>query len=269
MDITKTFVVKAPADVAWNFLTDPRRVAACLPGAAITERRDEQTYAGTITVKVGPVAATYKGTLRFERLDAVSRTAELTAAGQDVKGRGGADLRMTSHLVELAPGETEVTVKSEVSVMGVLAQFGRGMIQDVSDQMFQRFVDAMRRQLEVPAAAPAAGPVTGDSAQPAAPPVPDQASSSSQSFERNDPATNPELAPVAVAAPTAAAGSDAPIPASPPIDVLSMGSQAFVRAALRAVRRRRVQIALGSLVAAGFTLGLLRRRRNRAGKLEA
>lgn len=146
--IEKSFVVKAPADRVWEFLTDPHRVAKCLPGAAITEQLDDQTYAGTITVKVGPVSASYKGQVRFERLDSDARVAELTGRGLDVRGKGGADMRMTSRLVERGPGETEVMVTSEVSVTGILAQFGRGMIQDVSDQMFEKFTEAMRAELE-------------------------------------------------------------------------------------------------------------------------
>jgi carbon monoxide dehydrogenase subunit G len=150
MEISKSFVVRASAETAWNFLTDPVRVARCLPGAAITNQVDERTHAGTITVKVGPVAATYKGTMRFDRLEAATRTAEIVAAGQDVRGKGGADMRMTSHLVERAPGETEVFITSQVNVMGILAQFGRGMIQDVSDQLFAGFVAAMRAEVEKP-----------------------------------------------------------------------------------------------------------------------
>src|SRR5215510_13467260 len=159
MEISKTFVVNAPADAVWGFLTDPQRVARCLPGAVITGQVDDRTHAGTITVKVGPVAATYKGTMRFEQLDPAARTAEIVAAGQDVRGKGGGDVRMTSTLVERAPGETEVRITSQVNVMGILAQFGRGMIQDVSDQMFGRFVEAARAELEKtddPAAAPPA-----------------------------------------------------------------------------------------------------------------
>ncbi len=152
MEISKTFVVKASPAAAWSFFTDPRRVARCLPGAAITEQVDEKTHAGTITVKVGPVTATYNGTMRFERLDPAAWTAEIVAKGQEIRGKGGADMRMTSRLIERAPGETEVAVTSQVNVIGVLAQYGRGMIQDVSDQLFQKFVEAARAELEIPAA---------------------------------------------------------------------------------------------------------------------
>lgn len=165
IDIAKSFVVKVPRLAAWDFLTDPSRVVRCLPGAALTNQIDERCYAGTVTVKVGPVTASFKGTMRFERLDRQTWTAEMVAAGQEVRGKGGADMRMTSQLIERTAGETEVTVTSQVNIVGVLAQFGRGMIQDVSDRLFQKFADAARAELE-PAAS--AGPAPGPGAIPAA-----------------------------------------------------------------------------------------------------
>jgi uncharacterized protein len=146
--IEKTFVVEAPAAAVWAFLTDPVRVAGCLPGAAITEKLDDQTWAGTIAVKVGPVTASYRGKLHFDRLDAAAREADISASGQETRGKGGADMRMKSRVVERSAGVTEVTVTSDVNVVGVLAQFGRGMIQDVSDQLFVKFTTAMRSALE-------------------------------------------------------------------------------------------------------------------------
>ena len=154
--IEKRFVINAAPREVWAFLTDPSKVASCLPGAAITGQVDERTHAGTIAVKVGPVSARYKGTVRFERLDQEEGVAEIAAAGQDVRGKGGADMRMTSRIIERGPSETEVTVTSTVNVTGILAQFGRGMIQDVSDQMFRQFTDAMRAALESAADRPVA-----------------------------------------------------------------------------------------------------------------
>ena len=208
MQISKSFVVKASPEAAWNFLTDPVRVARCLPGAAITNQVDERTHAGTITVKVGPVTATYKGTMQFERLDAEARTAEIVATGQDVRGKGGAQLRMTSALVERAPGETEVTITSNVNVMGLLAQLGRGMIQDVSDQMFATFVTAARAELERPETS--TNPTTASSGGNAA------------STAANTPAIVPENTPVRSRE------------AAPPVEVLSFGSAVVGRAARRA-----------------------------------
>ncbi|MGH9368815.1 MAG: SRPBCC family protein [Thermoanaerobaculia bacterium] len=166
LQIEKTFVIEVPRAAAWEFLTDPYRVVRCLPGAAITGKVDDQTYTGTITVKVGPVSASYKGKARFERLDAAQGSAEIVAAGQDVRGKGGADMRMKSRMKEIAQGRTEVTATSEVNVTGILAQLGRGMIQDVSDQMFQKFTEAMRAELSSKTASGAALPAPAAAAAP-------------------------------------------------------------------------------------------------------
>lgn len=167
MQIEKSFTVRAPAAAVWDFLTDPARVAGCLPGAAITGQVDEKSYGGTMTVKVGPVTASYRGTMRFERLDPAAREAEIVASGQETRGKGGADMRMTSRVVERAPDETEVTVVSTVNIVGVLAQLGGRMIQDVSDQLFQKFTECMRRRLETPA--PAVSPPPADAPEALAP----------------------------------------------------------------------------------------------------
>lgn len=214
MQIEKSFVVKAPASAVWDFLTDPYKVARCLPGAAITEKVDDQNYAGTITVKVGPVTANYRGKMRFERLDEAAGKADIAASGQETRGKGGADMRMKSRVVERAPGETEVTVVSDVNVVGMLAQFGRGMIQDVSDQLFQKFNDAMRRELETPAAAappPAAAPTSSE-------------------MSAVSPAPAVAAAPVPPAAPPPVAGEAA-------LDIGSLGAAAASRAAGRTLQR--------------------------------
>jgi uncharacterized protein len=166
-----TFVVKAPAGRVWGYLTDPYRVAPALPGAAITEKIDDRTYAGTMTVKVGPVSARYKGRVRFETLDPAAGIAEIAASGQDVTGRGGADMKMKSRIVERAGGESEVSVVSEVNVTGIMAQFGRGLMQDVSNQMFERFTAAIRAELEKPAAAEGPAPTAPPPAATSAPPI--------------------------------------------------------------------------------------------------
>jgi len=222
--IEKSFVVRAPAEAVWTFLTDPHEVASCLPGAAITEQVDNATYGGTITVKVGPVTANYKGKLHFDRLDAAAREAELSASGQETKGKGGADMRMTSRVVERSPEETEVVIRSDVNVVGVLAQFGRGMIVDVSDQLFSRFTDCVHRKLEAPSA-------------------PAQASGQAPAEEGAGAA--PGAAPPAAAAETRSAAPRAPgqapsqptEPDQPALDVLELGRAAAGRAALRTLRR--------------------------------
>jgi carbon monoxide dehydrogenase subunit G len=140
--------ITAPPQNVWAFLIDPYQVASCLPGATITEKVDNQTYRGTITVKVGPVMATYKGSICFERVAPDIYEAEITGRGQEEKGKGGAEMRMESRLYALESGGTEVTVAAEVNLIGLLAQFGRGMIQDVSDHLFQQFTASMKSKLE-------------------------------------------------------------------------------------------------------------------------
>jgi carbon monoxide dehydrogenase subunit G len=218
MKIEKSFVVDAPAARVWEFLTDPYQVARCLPGAAITEKVDDTHYTGTITVKVGPVTANYKGKMRFERLDAAAGEADLVASGQETRGKGGADMRMSSRVQERGPNETEVSVISDVNVMGALAQFGRGMIQDVSDQLFQKFTEAMRRELATAAPAPApAMPIE------AAPETPEP---------------SPAPAPQAASPPPPPAPPPTPSPAGEvALDVGALGAQAARRAAVRTVSR--------------------------------
>src|SRR3974390_1013946 len=95
IQIEKTFQVEDSIDQVWSLLSDPRRVATCVPGASITEQADDKTYKGTISVKVGPSATDYKGELQIVRLDKENHEIEIVGKGQDVKGRGSASMRMT------------------------------------------------------------------------------------------------------------------------------------------------------------------------------
>jgi uncharacterized protein len=148
MKIEHKCSINAPPQQVWSFLTDPYQVVGCLPGATITDKIDDRTYTGAITVKVGPVMATYKGRICFERLAPDLYEAEITGHGQEEKGKGGAEMRMASRLYALENGGTEVTVAAEVNLIGLLAQFGRGVIQDVSDHLFQQFTASMKQKLE-------------------------------------------------------------------------------------------------------------------------
>jgi len=152
MEIMQKFALNAPPQSVWAFLTDPYQVVSCLPGARITEKIDDRMYTGTVTVKIGPVTANYKGKICFERLDPQKHEAEIVGRADETKGRGGAEMRMVSCLSPVEGGGSEVSILSEVNLIGILAQFGRGMIQDVSEQIFQQFASCMKSKLE--AAAP-------------------------------------------------------------------------------------------------------------------
>lgn len=150
IQIEKTFQVKEPVEQVWSLLSDPKRVATCVPGAKITEQVDEKTYRGTIGVKVGPSATDYKGELEIVRIDPQNHQLEMMGKGQDVKGRGSASMKITSTARSLADGGTEVTSVSEVNVVGILAQMGARMINEVSNIMFAQFIKNFQAHLEHP-----------------------------------------------------------------------------------------------------------------------
>ncbi len=130
-------------------LSDPRRVATCVPGAQITEQVDDKTYKGTIKVKVGPSVNDFKGELQVLRLDAQTHELEILGKGQDVRGKGSASMKMTGKL-QTVDGGTEVISSSELNVVGILAQMGARVITEVSNIMFEQFVNNFKKQLQAP-----------------------------------------------------------------------------------------------------------------------
>jgi carbon monoxide dehydrogenase subunit G len=146
--ITKKFEIKKPVTPVWGFLTDPRRVATCVPGAQITEALDDRRYLGTVSVQVGPVVTNYKGELIIERLDPQNFEMEMVGKGLDVKGKGSASMKMVGKLRPLTHGTTEVESSSEISVTGVMAQFGSRVVEEISHQMFEQFTQSLRKNIE-------------------------------------------------------------------------------------------------------------------------
>lgn len=145
--IEKTFQVNKPIEKVWAFLSDPRKVGTCVPGAQITEQVDERTYKGAIKVKVGPSVTDYKGEVQILRLDEQAHEIEILGKGQDVKGKGSASMKMTGKLRAVDDG-TEVVSVSELNVVGILAQMGARVINEVSNIMFEQFVKNFRQQLQ-------------------------------------------------------------------------------------------------------------------------
>ena len=158
--IEKTFQVQEPLESVWAVISDPRKVANCLPGAQITETVDDRTFKGVIKVQVGPTVTDYKGQLHIERLDNEQHEIELVGKGQDIRGKGSASMKMTGKVRSLPDGNTEVASIAEVNVVGLLAQMGGRMIQEVSNQMFAQFTanfSARLQQERSPSAAAQAG----------------------------------------------------------------------------------------------------------------
>jgi uncharacterized protein len=146
--IEKTFQIKEPVDTVWKFLSDPRKVAACVPGAQITEVVDTHTYKGSIKVQVGPSVTDYKGELHIERLDDQKHEIELVGKGQDVRGKGSASMKMSGRIRPLPDGTSEVIGVSEVNVVGILAQLGARVINEVSNKIFEEFTASFQKQLQ-------------------------------------------------------------------------------------------------------------------------
>jgi uncharacterized protein len=167
--IEKTFHIDEPLERVWKFISDPRKVANCLPGAQITETVDDRTFKGLIKVQVGPSVTDYKGQVHIERLDEQNHEIEIVGKGQDVRGKGSASMKMTGKVQSLPDGNTEVASLAEVNVVGLLAQMGARMIQEVSNKMFAEFSSNLRTRLQqerVPASEPAKTQVTTEEPRP-------------------------------------------------------------------------------------------------------
>ena len=172
MELINTFDVSVPIETAWKVLTDVERIAPCLPGAQLQEIEGDE-YRGIVKVKVGPIQAQYKGKATFLERDDVNFKAVLDAAGRDTRGQGNASAIITAQL-EAAGESTLVTVTTDLTVTGKVAQFGRGVLADVSAKILTQFVDNLEQTVLVDdsiiapvAEAPAAAPVASN-APPAA-----------------------------------------------------------------------------------------------------
>ena len=139
MELTNEFRVERPVDETWKVLTDVERIAPALPGAQLQEIEGDE-YRGIVKVKVGPITAQYKGKATFVEKDDVNHKAVLKAEGRDTKGQGNASALITATLVPDAQG-TKVTVHTDLTVTGKVAQFGRGIMADVSSKLLGQFVD--------------------------------------------------------------------------------------------------------------------------------
>lgn len=152
--VENTFQVRESPERVWELLSDPRKVVSCVPGAQLTESIDDRTFQGSISVKVGPTVTDYKGQVHIERLDPEAHEIEMLGKGQDVRGKGSASMKMTGRVRALADGGSEVSAVSEINIVGLLAQLGSRMIQDVSAVMFKEFAKRFQQQLEQSPAVP-------------------------------------------------------------------------------------------------------------------
>jgi carbon monoxide dehydrogenase subunit G len=168
MLLSNDFEVAQPADKVWAFFGDVPQVAACLPGAELTEDLGDDTYGGGVAVRMGPVKLEFDGKARIVERDDAAKRLVLDASGADRKGRGQASMTVTAVLTAAGRG-TRVHLEQDLQLSGAAAQYGRGMISDVTTVLMGQFaanaqqrIDALERGEAVTAtAAPASGLAIG------------------------------------------------------------------------------------------------------------
>ena len=147
--IEERFEVQAPVERVWKYLIDPQSVVQCLPGAQLLEVKDEHTFLGAIKVKVGPLSMSYKGQAKFTDLNEELHQVRMVGEAREVTGSGSTKVSMLSTVTPLPSGGAEVSVHADVELVGKIVQFGRGMIEEVSRQMFRQFSTCVKQHLEV------------------------------------------------------------------------------------------------------------------------
>jgi len=222
------FTVNRPIEEAWPLITDLERIAPCLPGAELQEIEGE-TYRGVVKVKLGAIATQFKGEAHFVEKDDENYRAAIKGAGRDTGGRGNASADIAAHAESLSPTSTRVVVSTELHITGKVAQFGRGIMGDVSNKLMAQFADNLNQMIDDDGIATAAAAAT--SAQ-----APDAGDAQAAESER------PESAPApADTAPTPATAPDEPQirriegPATEPIDLMEVGGSSIAKRAIPAI----------------------------------
>jgi len=249
VELKHEFTVGIPVDEAWEVLTDVERIAPCLPGAQLQEVVGDE-YRGAVKVKVGPVSAEYRGIATFVEQDPATYRALLRAQGREARGQGSARADITATLLP-SGGATTVQVVTDLTVSGRVAQFGRGVLADVSARLLDEFAAC----LESTVAAGAAAPGPGEPAHALwSPPAPepgvephggDADANETDSAGRRRPRTGTPPPPLAAA------------PSAPSVDL--------VRVAGPALAKRLLPVLLGAVVVWAVWRRLQRRPRARAG----
>ncbi len=157
------FTVNRPIDEAWPLITDLELIAPCLPGAELQEVEGE-TYRGVVKVKLGAISSQFKGEAHFVERDDENYRAVIKGSGRDTGGRGNASAEISAQAESLSPTSTRVEVTTDLHITGKVAQFGRGIMGDVSSKLMAQFADNLNEMIDQQglsaAAAPAAAPDT-------------------------------------------------------------------------------------------------------------
>jgi carbon monoxide dehydrogenase subunit G len=222
MELTNDFRVALPIERAWAVLTDVELIAPCLPGAQLTEIEGDE-YRGVVKVKVGPITAQYKGQAKFLSLDAEKHVAVLRAEGRETRGQGNANATITATLTPDGDG-TAVAILTELTITGRVAQFGRGVLADVSAKLLDQFVADLEKTVLADDSAAPVEAVEVALEDPIGATQPD--AEASELPQTADPAPEADAAP-AVAAPPSIRKIDSPEPE--PVDLIGTAGSPIVR----------------------------------------
>lgn len=146
MRLENSFEVAAPPNAAWALLIDVPRIIPCMPGAKLEETIDESTWKATMAVKLGPISLSFLTDVKLEDVDEAARRAKLSAKAREARGRGNAQATIESSLTA-QNGGTRVDIVTDLQLAGAVAQYGRGLVEDVSAQLVTRFADCLQKQL--------------------------------------------------------------------------------------------------------------------------
>lgn len=183
MELINEFTVLAPIERAWSVLIDLETIAPCLPGAQLQEIEGDE-YRGIVKVKVGPITAQYKGKATFVEKDESERRVVLRADGRDTRGQGNASALITAELVSTTPDSTTVKVSTDLTVTGKVAQFGRGVMADISAKLMDQF--AANLSALVSTEAPAEAPAGESAGEPGPTPLEQPAASTVRALDLSD-----------------------------------------------------------------------------------
>ena len=161
MQFENSFSVSVPLDQAWAKLLDVPTVAPCVPGAELTEVVSQTEYKGMVTIKLGAVKMTYRGTVNLEEVDEQAHRILLRANGSEARGSGAASATVTSTLADNGSGGTTVNILSDIAVTGRVAQFGRNIMQDVAGKLIQEFAACLESGFEPVHQSPSASDQVG------------------------------------------------------------------------------------------------------------
>ena len=232
--LVNEFTVNRPIDEAWAVITDVERIAPCLPGAQLQEIEGD-VYRGVVKIKLGSIAPQFKGQASFIERDDAGHRALLKAEGRDTGGRGNASAEIEAHAESLSPTSTRVIVTTDLHITGKVAQFGRGIIGDVSKKLMAQFAGNLNTMLDeqpsggdAASAAPAAE--GSDEAATGAPSVPDEGAGTDPSPAQSAlGADTPRPEAAADAVPEAPRIRKIDSPASEPVDLAGVAGPALLK----------------------------------------